>query len=849
MNARHHIADLHLDLSFESDDPRPRPVAEAALLALAQEHILPVLEQVLDQEDDGRWRHIGKLDIDLGACAAHDYAHEIPPLLARLLREALARHDSEAHRPLASSDISAVATHHALPGQHAPLDRPAALERFLRSGCLPALPVTNAIDGALRMSGQLLAPWLTAPDSTELAAMLERCAADDAAITLIRRLAQQFEPHTLRQLVQRLETPARATAWLAMVDAIEAALAPADGMQRQHLRQLWELVLQDIFASAAAVAQAPVRGLGATSMARFAMPAPLRQAAASVAARPDQVFPHTAALLRAIAAAPQVAPPQLPGQLQEHLQEQMQVMDRPDALAEMQAAATAPGAISAPDLLLSAPITQAIEARIEASFATANAAPIYADWDLLLHDHADLLRAALLRHGGVERLLDSFPASLLENLAALANAEAPDHGAGPSADYPHVYPAGSAAAIMPAHASVQQRWQLCLMHLASQRFDVERLRSALQTVQQVQTVQQAAAPALRINEGGLSSSSAGADGLTSAYGRIGPAAVPAQTPLMVEVADTAAAHILTADTSRARLSETAAPRMPAIADSATAWEDLERHIAALPGAERMREAVRTAADASADRQAFLHQVATALRAQQPLDLERIEEDIAVEQALANALRSADPAGIDAALAGASERDVLAAMRRIGDNAEVWSQLAHLEPALLMRLTMLASPAAGQLMRTLPSAHQLATPALPVDEVGDLSPTSASADGPTNAYDQVGQVGQAAALAQPPLLTAAADPTATDIATAKLAETPAWWMPAIADQATDWDDVAAHIAALPGAGLMRDAVRAAADASADRQAFLHQVATALRAQQPLDLEQIEENIGVEQALAD
>jgi len=368
MKPTHHIASLHLDLCFESDAPRPQPMAEDDVLALARAHILPALAETLEQEDDGRSRQIARLDIDLGACAAQDYATEIPVLLARLLREALARHDSEA----AGAGAAAL--------------RPAAgkrqpLEYFLLTGRIASTARDAAADASRPPHERLLAPWLAAASGEELNALLRRCAASPDAV---RRLAQQFDAASLRRLVLRVETPARAAAWLSLVDDIDAALAPDEASRRQQLRQFWEILLNEILGGAA----------GAAGAAARSAPAGLRQAAAVLAGRRAVMPPQAIALLQAIASDPAAA------------------SSAPPSIAALEHGERRP---------------QAIPSRIEEALATANAALIYADWDLLLREHTAQLRAALVRHGNLAHLASTFPTSIIRDITTLlAEAAAPE---------------------------------------------------------------------------------------------------------------------------------------------------------------------------------------------------------------------------------------------------------------------------------------------------------------------------------------------------------------------------------------------------------------------------------------
>ena len=278
MKPTHRIADLHLELCFESDDPRPQAMAEDDLLALAREHILSALAEALEQEDDGRQRRIARLDIDLGECAAHDYAAEIPPLLARLLREALARHDSEAagatHAPSAA-------------GKREPL------EYFLLTGFVPSVPFIAAGEASRHRHERLLAPWLASTSTDgELKTLLRRCVTSPDAV---RRLAQQFDSVSLRQLVRRVEAPANAAIWLSLINEIDAALPLADASTRQDLRQFWEILLAQILG-------------GATGTAPVSVSTTLRGAAVAVSSGAAANSPQAAALLRSIAMDPKGTP-------------------------------------------------------------------------------------------------------------------------------------------------------------------------------------------------------------------------------------------------------------------------------------------------------------------------------------------------------------------------------------------------------------------------------------------------------------------------------------------------------------------------------------------------------------
>ena len=267
MKPTHRISDLHLELTFENDAPRLQPMADEDLLALARAHILPALACALDQEDDGRLRHIGRLEIDLGQCAAHDYATTIPPLLERLVREALGRHDSaSASAPLA--------------GQTAARREP--LEHFLLTGQVPSWAPEASLGGSRLAHERLLARSLAAPADGALKALLRRCASSPDAI---RRLAQQFDAASLRLLVLHIETPAAATGWLSVVDDIAAALNMAQASGRQDLRQFWEILLAEVLG-------------GDTWGAVRSAPEALRQAAAALVGRPVNTEPPGAVKVR-----------------------------------------------------------------------------------------------------------------------------------------------------------------------------------------------------------------------------------------------------------------------------------------------------------------------------------------------------------------------------------------------------------------------------------------------------------------------------------------------------------------------------------------------------------------------
>ncbi len=271
MKPTHRIADLYLDLSFESDDPRPQPMAEDDLLALAREHILSALAETLEQEDDGRQRRIARLDIDLGECAAHDYAAEIPPLLARLLREALARHDSEAAGATQAPSAA---------GKREPL------EYFLLTGFIPSVPFIAAGEASRHRHERLLAPWLASTSTDgELKTLLRRCVTSPDAV---RRLAQQFDSVSLRQLVRRVEAPANAAIWLSLISEIDAALPLAEASRRQDLRQFWEVLLSQILGDA-------------TGTTPVSVSTTLRRAAVAVSSGAAANSPQAATLLRSIA--------------------------------------------------------------------------------------------------------------------------------------------------------------------------------------------------------------------------------------------------------------------------------------------------------------------------------------------------------------------------------------------------------------------------------------------------------------------------------------------------------------------------------------------------------------------
>ncbi|MDC8760342.1 contractile injection system tape measure protein [Janthinobacterium fluminis] len=447
MNPAHRIGALHLDLTFESDAPRLVAMAEDQLLALAREQVLPTLELALDEADDGRLRRIGRLDIDLGEIPAHLLDSELPRRLHELLRKAL----GEALRDSADD---------AQAGTAAPAGDGAQLERFLRTGRMAGARTAGDTRTHWSHPEGLLAHLLERPDGA-VPAMLRRSAAQPG---VLKRLAQQFAPQHLRQLLRLAADAGTADGWLALVDDIERALPPGEAARRQQLRLLWELVLAQILGGAPVSATAPLRAAAANAGIRQRHAGP--QAAAlwraidagdtSRRRAPDTMSGATApfdvpaerrpAALRAWLRAPgHVAAGQYStGQLQELLDAFPGMPDETlDAIARhlprtqdrqrflgaalqrlLRNGASAserqrePGrAVAAGNALPSR------EERMAHALSTADASAIRADWDALMAGGAALLRAALVRHGARRdawrRIADHFPRPMLDDIAAL----------------------------------------------------------------------------------------------------------------------------------------------------------------------------------------------------------------------------------------------------------------------------------------------------------------------------------------------------------------------------------------------------------------------------------------------
>ncbi|MCY0914351.1 contractile injection system tape measure protein [Massilia antarctica] len=467
MSAVHRIGELLVELTFESDAPRPQPVPHERLLELVKGRMLPELETVLDEMDDGRLRRIERLDIDLGDVPAHLLDAELGERLRELLRGALG--DALRANPGVAAGAGTLA-HDA-----------ARFERFLRSG---------AIDGRGDTPAALL-ERLLANDALALPGIVRRAAAVAGAV---KRLAQQIDGEQLRRLLPLLAQ--EAGAWLALVDAIGAALAGDAGARRQQARTLWELVLAHVLdapcgevtpalraaagalgADASAQTRALLLAIGIDSASRAPGPddaqARFAQAlsaadVASIRADWDELVAHHAPALRAVMLR-RGADQALWQRVATHFP--LSMLDDMATLAGSAATGRKRDAWAGAMFEALAPAAAA-DARIKQfvrMLAEANPDYLPSAWTELRRVHADALAGAMrgigARHDVWQRVARRFPLALLDELTMLLAPQALS------------IPEQRVAAHTPAQA--RNAWLAGMMHLSAVPFDAARYRAAL----------------------------------------------------------------------------------------------------------------------------------------------------------------------------------------------------------------------------------------------------------------------------------------------------------------------------------------------------------------------------------
>ncbi|QPI48919.1 hypothetical protein IV454_26045 [Massilia antarctica] len=467
MSAVHRIGELLIELTFESDAPRPQPVPHERLLELVKGRMLPELEAVLDEMDDGRLRRVERLDIDLGDVPAHLLDAELGERLRELLRGALG--DALRANPGVAADAGALAHDAAL------------FERFLRSG---------AVDGRGDTPAALL-ERLLANDALALPGIVRRAAAVAGAV---KRLAQQIDGGQLRRLLPLLAQ--EAGAWLALVDAIGAALAGDAGARRQQARTLWELVLAHVLdapcgevtpalraaagalgADASAQTRALLLAIGIDSASRAPGPgdaqARFAQAlsaadAASIRADWDELVAHHAPALRAVMLR-RGADQALWQRIATHFP--LSMLDDMATLAGSAATGRERDAWAGAMFEALAPAAAA-DARIKQfvrMLAEANPDYLPFAWTALRTVHADALAGAMrgigARHDVWQRVAQRFPLALLDELTMLLAPQALS------------IPEQHVAARTPAQA--RNAWLAGMMHLSAVPFDAARYRAAL----------------------------------------------------------------------------------------------------------------------------------------------------------------------------------------------------------------------------------------------------------------------------------------------------------------------------------------------------------------------------------
>ncbi|MDQ1829279.1 contractile injection system tape measure protein [Massilia scottii] len=721
MSAVHRIGELHVELTFESDSPWPQPMPHDRLLELVKGRMLPALDAVLDEMDDGRLRRIERLDIDLGDIPAHLLDAELAERLRELLRSALGE---ALHHPGGT-------------GAPAPADDAALFERFLRSGSLDASADAHAHTALLDR--------LLANDSDALSAMLRRVAGIPG---VVKRLAQQFDQSQLRVLLRLLARDAEP--WLALVDGIGGAIAGDAGTRRLHLRVLWELVLAHVLdappgaATPALRAAASVAGRDASAQAlllaigidtadrthlpddaqeRFAQALAIASAA-SICADWDELVVRHASALRAVMlrhGANQGLWRRIADQFPLSMLDDMATLagsaaagrERStwaDAMFEALAPAAAAGA--------------RIKTFVQMLF-DANPDELPPAWPALRAAHADALAGAMrgigARHDVWQRVAQRFPLALLDELTALLAPQA----LGP--------PGLSGAAQTPAKA--RSWWLASVMHLTAVPFDAARYRAALRAPSALvlklwrQIEACLASPEfgqLRdIRRQEIAAHAAGsaspADFLRAAWEDLhhartfDPAAVEARAATACVLralrdADATALASLSNASARAAIEH--------IGANADVWKRVSQRfpvallddMTVLMAAQAPAILRRLGAAVLGERECWFTSMMRLTAA--PFDaagythaMERAVFEGAEKRVL-SALLGADVADLAQDVFGVHSEAARSAIIRIGARADVWERVSHKFPLdVLHRMTALLAPQAGEILRDMPIADR------------------------------------------------------------------------------------------------------------------------------------------------
>ncbi|MDQ1811699.1 contractile injection system tape measure protein [Massilia sp. CCM 9210] len=718
MSAVHRIGELHVELTFESDAPRLQPMPHERLLELVQGRMLPELEAVLDDMDDGRLRRIERLDIDLGDVPAHLLDAELGQRLRELLRAALV--DALHANPGVVADASASSSDAAL------------FERFLRSG---------GLDGRGDTPAALLERML-ANDALALPSILRRAVARPG---VARRLAQQFDGEQLRRLVPLLTQDAGA--WLALVDAIGAALAGGAGARRHQVRMLWELVLAHVLGvasgeatpalraaagalgpDAGAQTQALLRAIGIDSATR-AHPADDAQArfaqalaaadAASICADWDELVAHHAPALRAVMlrqGADQALWQRIAAHFPLSMLDDMATLAGSAAGREHDVWADAMFEALAPAAAADAKIRQFVRMLSEAN-------PDYlpAAWTALRAVHADALAGAMrgigARHDVWQRVAQRFPLTLLDELTMLLAPQAVS------------IPEARVAAQSPATA--RSAWLAGVMHLSAVPFDAARYRAALRApsalvVKLWQRIETCLAGAqgdqlTGIRRQEIAAHAAGsvspADFLRAAWDDLrqgttfDPAAVEARAATAYVLralldADASALSDLSGEPARAAIAH--------IGANAQVWARVSQRF---PMALLDEMTMLMAPQAPA----LLHRMGNAVLAERdcwfasmmhlaamPFDATRytaamsLAVGAAAQARIFSALLEADVASLPSDTFVTHREAARDAIARIGARKEVWERVAQrFPPDVLYQMTALLAPQAGDILRELP----------------------------------------------------------------------------------------------------------------------------------------------------
>ncbi|MDQ1919346.1 contractile injection system tape measure protein [Massilia pseudoviolaceinigra] len=720
MSAIHRIGELHVELTFESDAPRPQPMPHERLLELVKGRMLPELEAVLDDMDDGRLRRIERLDIDLGDVPAHLLDAELGERLRELLRAAL---------------IDAL---HATPGVVAEASAPASdaalFERFLRSGGLERRGDTPAA----------LLERLLANDALALPGILRRAVAVPG---VVKRLAQQFDGEQLRRLVPLLAQDA--AAWLALVNAIGATLAGDAGARRHQERLLWELVLARVLGAASGQAtpalraaagalgtdagaqtQALLREIGIDSatrphraddaQARFAQ-ALAAADAASICADWDELVAHHAPALRAVMLR-QGADQALWQRIAAHFP--LSMLDDMAALAGSAAAGRDRDAWAGAmfEALAPAAATDVKVRQFVRMLSEANPDYLPPAWSALRAVHADALASAMrgigARHDLWQRVAQRFPLTLLDELTMLLA--------------PQAMSIAEARVAARSPATARSAWLAGVMHLSAVPFDPARYRAALRAPsalvvklwQQIEaclgSAQGDQLPGIRRQE--IAAHAAGsvspADFLRAAWDDLrqgttfDPAAIEARAATACVLralldADASALSGLSGEPARAAIAH--------IGANAQVWRRVSQRF---PMALLDEMTMLMAPQAPA----ILHRLGGAVLAERdswfasmmhlaagPFDAARYTAAVslavgaAAQARIFSALLEADVASLplDAFVAHSeAARDAIA---RIGARSEVWERVAQrFPPDVLNQMTALLAPQAGNILRELPA---------------------------------------------------------------------------------------------------------------------------------------------------